>query len=95
MLYETLKPNGDVLIDYINKSDIMQDVNYASLTAPAPVRCEICIDGEVHDVVYVNESSHSWWTQAGGKFLPPQGLRPGQRLRVVVNAPAALRVDWI
>lgn len=95
MLCETLKQDGDTLIDHINETEAIQDVNYASLTAPSPVRCEVWIDDELFDVVYVNESSHSWWTQAGGKFLPSQGLQPGQHLIVKVNAPAALRVDWM
>jgi len=94
-LHETEKESGGVLLDYTNDTEFMVDTSYVSLTAPRVVRCEIAVDGKPHDVVFAGAGgSHSWWTSAGGKFLPPQGLRPGQRLLVTVDGPAALRVDW-
>ena len=95
MLYETLESKGAVLVDYTNETDTMQDINYACLTAPSPVRCEVWVDDQLFDAVYVYQTTHSWWTQAGGKFLPSQGLQPKQHLIVKVNAPCALRLDWM
>jgi hypothetical protein len=79
-----------------NDGDSPRDVGYASLTAPTVIRCEVRIDGELWDAVYAGAGgSHSWWTSAGGKLLPHQGLLPGQELQVTTDGPAAFRVDWL
>ena len=88
-----------VLVDYTHEKRIPRDVSYASLTAPQVVRCDVEVDGQVVDTVWAGAGgSHSWWTPAGGKFLPPDvapsGLAKGQRLRVIVSGPCALRLDW-
>lgn len=95
MLYETERMDGGKLVDLTVAGEVTRDCRYASLTAPELVRCEVWVDGRLHDVVYAGAGgSHSWWTYGGGKLLPQQGLRPGQRLEILVDGPAALRVDW-
>lgn len=85
-----------VVLDKRNDSDVHIDVNYASVTAPELIYLEIEVDGEVFDGVHVGPgSSHSWWTTAGGKFLPASGLKPGSRLIVKATGRCALRLDWI
>ena len=91
MVYEG---NG-LIYELVNDRKVARDVVYASLTAPTVVRCEVWIDDKLWDVVYAGAGgSHSWWTMAGGKLLPPPGLLPGQRLRIIVNNFAAFRIDW-
>lgn len=93
MLYETAGPG--TLLDYRNKTDASQDINYASLTAPGVVRCEVRVDDDLIDVVYAGAgASHSWWAGAQGKLLPASGLLPGQHLQIIVDGPAALRIEW-
>lgn len=93
MLYEIA--TGGVLLDHVNKTELSQDTSYASLTAPKVVRCVVTIDDEVIETVFAGAGgSHSWWTGAGGKLLPAQGLRPRERLVITVDGPAALRVEW-
>ena len=101
MIYEAIdaKKFPQVLVDYTHEGRTARDVTYASLTAPEVVRCDIEIDGNIVDTVWAGGGgSHSWWTGAGGKFLPPSvapsGLSKGQRLLVVVTGPCALRIDW-
>lgn len=79
-----------------NETKSPLDITYASLTADELIECDIIIDGELHDRVYVSPgSSHSWWTYAGGKFLPNQGLLPGQTLKVTAYGNrVALRIEW-
>lgn len=79
-----------------NSSDTHEDVNYASVTAPELVYIEVLIGGEVFDGVWVGPgSSHSWWTQAGGKLLDHNGLEPGEILEITSSGPCAFRIDWI
>ena len=95
MFYQTTDPGGAVLVDLTNESSLPIDCSYACLTAPGIVRCEVVVDGKIHDVVFAGGgSSHSWWTTACGKLLPRQGLLPGLHLRITVSGPAALRIDW-
>jgi hypothetical protein len=83
------------LLEFTNKSEQFLDANYASLTAPGSAKLEIFVNGVLHDAVHINSgSSHSWWTQAGGKFLPPNGIAPGESLKIVSSAEVALRIDW-
>jgi hypothetical protein len=75
------------------------DVVYASVTAPDIVLCQVFVDNELIEAVYVGAGgSHSWWTNGGGKFFPPDvlpnGLPPGSTLGVSVSGPAAFRIDW-
>ena len=93
-------PFPQTIVDVRNDGELARDVNYASITAPEVVKCELLIDDVVIEVVYAGMgSSHSWWTPAGGKFFPPyaapSGLRPGSRLVVRVDKECALRIDWI
>lgn len=87
---------GSVIYERKNEKDAALDVLYASITAPAVVRCEVRIDEDIVDVVYAGAGgSHSWWAQAGGKLIPiPNGLAPGKTLRILVSGPAAFRIDW-
>lgn len=91
--------SGDTLLEFKNDSDRPRDVVYASVTAREIVKCEILVDEELIDVVYIGAGgSHSWWTNGGGKLFPPdkfpQGLPPGSRLVVRANGCAAFRIDW-
>jgi hypothetical protein len=102
MIFEASQQDGNpfVLVDYTNDSDAPRDIYYASLTAPRVVRCEIYIDDVLIELVYAgNGGSHSWWSAAGGKFFPPDkalhGLQPGATLKVIVDGPCAMRIDWV
>lgn len=85
-----------VVLDITNESKAYRDVVYASVTAPKLCYVEIAVDGEVHDGVWVGPgASHSWWTNAGGKVLPTNGLPPGSRLVITSTGACAFRYDWI
>jgi hypothetical protein len=93
-LYKTTE--AGTVLDVLNDTGIHQDINYACVTAPQMTYVEIAIDGEPFDGVFVGPgSSHSWWTQAGGKILDHNGLDPDQRLTITADGPVALRIDWI
>lgn len=100
MIYKSTADEKHLLVDYVHDQKLPRDVAYASLTAPKVVRCEIYVDGDLAELVYAGGgNSHSWWTPAGGKFLPPDaapnGLKKGQHLEVWVTGPCALRIDWV
>jgi len=96
MIYEATDPAGGLLLDLVNARDAPCDCVAASLTAPGLVRCVVTLDGTPHDVVFAGAGgSHTWWTQGGNKLLPNEGLKPGQRLTIAVDGPAALRIDWL
>ena len=83
------------VLDLTNDGKDHQDVVYACVTAPALAYLEIKIDGVVFDGVWVGPgSSHSWWTMAGGKFLPQSGVRLGAKILITATGPVALRIDW-
>lgn len=83
-----------VLLDYVHRVDDYRDANYASVTAPQLTYVEVRLDEQVLDGVWVGPgSSHSWWTQAGGKLLK-RGMKRGQRLLIRATNGAALRIDW-
>lgn len=85
-----------VMLDVLNDTGAHMDVNYASLTAPKLVRVDVAVNDKLFDAVWVGPgSSHSWWTQAGGKFLDHNGLDPGHRLTITATGPCALRLDWV
>lgn len=89
-----------LLVEITNDRPLPRDVSYASITAPHVVRCEISIDDAIVETVFAGAGgSHSWWTPAGGKFFPPDvapaGLAPNETLRVHVDGPCALRIDWV
>jgi hypothetical protein len=84
------------VLELVNDTGKHCDANYASVTAPELCYVEISIDDEVVDGVYVGPgSSHSWWTQAGGKLLDHNGLNPDQTLKVIADGPCAFRIDWM
>jgi hypothetical protein len=94
MLIKTDKKG--VVLDVTNEGTGYLDAVYASVTAPGLTYVEIAVDGEVHDGVYVGPgSSHSWWTNAGGKLFPASGIKPGSRAVITAEGPVALRIDWI
>jgi hypothetical protein len=69
-----------------------QEVIYASLTAPAVVRCEVYLEDKLVDVVFAGAGgSHSWWAGASAPLV--KIMQKGQRLKVVVDGPAAFRID--
>ena len=87
--------SGGVLLDYTNDALVALDVSYASFSAPIPTRCEIYVGGVLWDAGYWGGGdSHSWWAGAGGKLLPPQGLKPNQRLVIKTGGQASMRLDW-
>ena len=93
MIYERTNPG--VIYEFTNDSELTADVDYASITAPAVVRCNVAIDGKIIETVFAGAGgSHSWWTAAGGKLLR-HGLTPGSRLTVEVSGHAAFRIDWM
>lgn len=84
------------VLEWKNDSGNHKDINYACVTAPEMCYVEILIDGVPFDGVHVGPgSSHSWWTQAGGKLLDHNGLDPDQTLTITSTGPCALRIDWI
>jgi hypothetical protein len=84
-----------VLYEYTHEEKEPRDVTFASVTAKEVERVAVLIDDKPWDVVYAgNGGSHSWWSQAGGKLLPPEGLQRGQTLRIESDGPVAFRLDW-
>ena len=84
-----------VLVDYVNDQLVSRDCLYASVTAPFLTYIEVEVDGVIIDGVWIAPgSSHSWWTQAGGKLLGRHGLAPGERLIVRATGQCAFRLDW-
>src|SRR5262245_12724577 len=96
MLYVIDDIDGGIVVE--RKNEIPKtylDANYASITAPDICHVTVLIDEKPFDGVFVGAgSSHSWWTQAGGKLLPRNGLAYGQTLKIVSSGPCALRIDW-
>lgn len=85
---------GGVVYEYVNANDVSVDVEYASVTAPKVVRCDVTVDGRAVDTVWAGGGgSHSWWALAGGRFLR-HPLKPGQTLRVKLSGKGAFRIGW-
>lgn len=96
MLIKFDDKGGGIVLDVENKKAEHVDVVYACVTAPVLTYVEIIVDGVVFDGVHVSPgSSHSWWTNAGGKLLPVNGLPPKSRLIIKSSGPCAFRLDWI
>jgi hypothetical protein len=86
--------NGGVVYEYKNDTPNPVQCEYASLTAPEVIRCEIKVDDKVVDVVYAGRGgSHSWWSQGGGRLLS-KPLPPGAKLTVRLSGQGAFRIDW-
>lgn len=84
------------VVDIKNDGKEHIDAVYASVTAPQLTFVEIIVDGETFDGVWVAPgSSHSWWTNAGGKLLPPNGVKPGGHLKITASGACAVRIDWL
>jgi len=90
--------DSGVLLILKNETDKSIDADFACVSSPEIT--DVCVyvenrKGEktLQDRVFVRES-HSWWTRAGGKLLPPHGLRSGETLVVTTSGRAALRIDW-
>ena len=91
MIYDGL---GGIVWDFTNTGETAREIRYASLTAPNVVRCDVRLDDTLVDVVYAGAGgSHSWWGAGNGPLIPDGTLRPGQRVVVTVDGPAAFRVD--
>lgn len=90
-----IREGKGVLLELQNKSEQYLDANYASVTAPALTKVEVFVNGMLFDSVWIGPgSSHSWWAQAGGKLLPPNGIEPGGKLKITSGEVVALRIDW-
>lgn len=91
-------PDGGTLLDLKADADVY--VIYASLTAPAIVRCEVRLNGELVDVAYAgNGGSHSWWASGQGGLVPGTKdkrwiLNAGEHLTVTANGQCAFRADF-
>ena len=85
-------PSGGVVYQYTNDGDTSVQPEYASVSAPSKVLCTVSIDGTITDRVWV-DSSHSWWTAAGGRLLR-YPLKVGQTLKVALSGQGAFRIDW-
>jgi hypothetical protein len=93
-VYETDKPIGQTIYIYKNDTEHVQHAEYAHITAPGIIQCDVLVDELLVDRVWAGAGgSHSWWTGAGGRFLP-SGLQPGQTVTVTLSGPGALRLDW-
>lgn len=93
-IFEIQDPNGGVVFEYTNTTGrAMQDV-YSCVTAPIVVRCDVELNDEIVDTVWAGAGgSHSWWLMAGGGMLR-KTLNPGDTVRVKLDGPGALRIDW-
>ena len=87
--------NGPGLVyRYRNDTPHPLQCEYACVTAPEVIRCDVLVNGRAVDVVYAGAGgSHSWWTNAGGRLLPSP-LQPGETLDVHLSGPGAFRIDW-
>jgi len=100
MSFKRVRAAPWLALDYTNDTEAHRDIDYASVTAPAP--CFVTVRfhekgdkiGRVVDGVYVAAGgSHSWWAGAHGKLLK-RGLNPGERVTVEGTAEFAFRWDW-
>lgn len=81
-------------MDYIHEADAFTSVNYACVTAPRKAYVEVLMNGVILDGVWIGPgSSHSWWTQAGGKLLR-WDMNRGDHFAVNATGPVAMRIDW-
>jgi hypothetical protein len=85
---------GGEVYRYKNDTEAPVQCEYACVTAPKVIRCEVAIDRKIVDIVYAgNGGSHSWWTPAGGRLLC-RTLQPGETLTVSLSGRGAFRIDW-
>lgn len=91
MIFETKEALGGALFE-VEATKENQEVIYASITARTVVRCEVYLDDDLIDVVYAGAGgSHSWWAGASAPMTP--ALKVGQKVKVIVDGPAAFRID--
>jgi hypothetical protein len=89
MIFERATPG---VICEVTADKDNQEVIYASLTAPSVVRCEVYLEDKLVDIVFAGAGgSHSWWAGASAPLV--KILQKGQKLKVVVDGPAAFRID--
>ena len=93
MVTEVIAALGGTAWDYTNTTSVTQEIVYASLTAPAVVRCAITLNGTIVETVFAGAGgSHSWWRGSSSGLLAGP-LQPGDRVVVTVNGPSAFRAD--
>lgn len=66
------------------------NLEYACVTAPGPTVVTIRRNGELEDLVYVEHTTHTWWS-SNPMFTPP--LAVGDEIEIEIVGPGAMRFE--
>lgn len=66
--------------------------DWACVSAAEPSTVEVLRGGVREDLVYVNHTTHTWWSN-NSLFSPT--LRDGEEITIIVTGKAAMRVECV